>query len=298
MKLLHPIQNLPPVFALLLGCTLFGVGSLIVAGLDIGSYHIAFWRLFIGFLCFLLLVYVKKICLPKSRLAICFALLSGCFLALDLALWHESIYAVGPGISTLLNSLQVFFLALFGVLYFNERLNKAQLLGMLVAFLGVVAIAAPEFSGNHHAAWGFISGILSALFFALAMIFVRRAEETKPMPVAMMMLLNGLGGALFLLPLCFWLEAQQAFLPQQTKAILGLLAYGLIMQCIAWSLIAKSIPRIALSLAGLLMLSEPVIALFFDAFFLQKPISNLGWLGAMLTLCGIYIATKNSPKAH
>ena len=43
--------------------------------------------------------------LPQSKRAIFYGLLSGAFLGLDLALWHESIYAVGPGISTLLNSL-------------------------------------------------------------------------------------------------------------------------------------------------------------------------------------------------
>ncbi|MFP3562250.1 EamA/RhaT family transporter, partial [Paraburkholderia sp. SIMBA_049] len=65
--------------------------------------------------------------MPKSRRAIFYALLSGAFLGLDLALWHESIYAVGPGISTLLNSLQIFFLAAIGFMYFNERQSIVQL---------------------------------------------------------------------------------------------------------------------------------------------------------------------------
>ena len=47
--------------------------------------------------------------LPRSKTALAYALLSGAALGIDLALWHESIYSVGPGISTLLNSLQIFF---------------------------------------------------------------------------------------------------------------------------------------------------------------------------------------------
>ena len=34
--------------------------------------------------------------------------------------WHESIHAVGPGISTLLNSLQIFFLAAIGFFFYRN----------------------------------------------------------------------------------------------------------------------------------------------------------------------------------
>ena len=44
-------------------------------------------------------------------------MLSGVFLAFDLSLWHESIHAVAPGISTLLNSLQIFFLSAIGFFF-------------------------------------------------------------------------------------------------------------------------------------------------------------------------------------
>ena len=71
---------------LVLGCVVFGLGSLIVRFVPIGSYAIAFWRLAVS--------------------SFRYAMTAGVFLAFDLALWHESIHAVGPGISTLLNSLQ------------------------------------------------------------------------------------------------------------------------------------------------------------------------------------------------
>ena len=99
---------------LVIGCIIFGLGSLIVAHVDVGGWAMSFWRLAISGIVFAVLAKIAGQRLPRSRRAIFYGLLSGAFLGLDLALWHESIYAVGLGISTLLNSLQIFFLAAIG----------------------------------------------------------------------------------------------------------------------------------------------------------------------------------------
>ena len=85
---------------LIIGCVIFGLGSLIVAHVNIGGWAMAFWRLAISGVLFSLLTLWTKQRLPRSKRAIIFALLSGVFLGFDLALWHESIHAVGPGISS------------------------------------------------------------------------------------------------------------------------------------------------------------------------------------------------------
>lgn len=102
---------------LVLGCVVFGLGSLIVKFVQVGSYAVAFWRLAVAAVVFWLLMRHFGQKLPQSRQALRFAALAGVFLAVDLALWHESIHAVGPGISTLLNSLQIFFLTAIGVVF-------------------------------------------------------------------------------------------------------------------------------------------------------------------------------------
>ena len=91
---------------LVLGCVVFGLGSLIVRFVPIGSYAIAFWRLAVSSFVFWLLTRFSGQQFPRNRKTVRYAMTAGVFLAFDLALWHESIHAVGPGISTLLNSLQ------------------------------------------------------------------------------------------------------------------------------------------------------------------------------------------------
>ena len=118
--LLMEKQNNIASLMLVAGCILFGLGSLIVKFVPVGAYAIAFWRLLIASGIFYFLMKLKRQHFPKSKKALFFAALSGVFLAFDLAFWHESIYAVGPGISTLLNSLQIFCLAAIGFVFLQN----------------------------------------------------------------------------------------------------------------------------------------------------------------------------------
>lgn len=117
---------------LVVGCVVFGMGSLIVAHVPLGGFAMAFWRLAIAGVIFFFLAKVSGQRFPSTKKALYFGLLSGVFLGFDLALWHESIYAVGPGISTLLNSLQIFFLAgdsaFFGLASVRPHFSSSALL--------------------------------------------------------------------------------------------------------------------------------------------------------------------------
>ena len=224
------------------------------------------------------------------------------FLGIDLALWHESIHAVGPGISTLLNSLQIFFLAGIGFAVFGERQSKRQLVSLLLAIVGVAMIASPEFAHNAKAGWGFMSGIVSGAMLALSMSCVRQSGEVlkhhrlpdgstaKPFATSMLMLLVSIGGCLALLPLMLWLDAGR-ILPPTLQAVGWILVYGAVMQCMAWGMIAHAIPKVSLAVTGLLLLSEPVAALVIDFVWLDKPITLMQWLGAGVTMLAIYLGS-------
>lgn len=51
------------------------------------------------------------------------------------------------------------------------------------------------------------------------------------------------------------------------------------------------------SLTGLLLLSEPVVALVIDYFGLDKPINHWQWAGAVLTLVAIYLGSQKNKTA-
>ncbi|MDO4640414.1 MAG: DMT family transporter [Neisseria sp.] len=275
---------------LIIGCVVFGLGSIIVATVPVGAYAIAFWRLFVAAAIFWLLTRWSGQKFPKSQKAICYGLAAGAFLGLDLALWHESIYAVGPGISTLLNSLQIFFLAAIGFFWFGEKQSRLQMLSLALAITGVALIASPEFNHNQNAAWGFVSGIVSGAMLACSMVYVRKTHDAEPAPIFPLMMLISLGGmAAVCLPALFF-NAHNLY-PATLRDIGLILIYGAVMQCFAWGLIAYAVPLLSLALTGLLLLSEPVAALLIDYFFLGKPINGLQWAGALLTMLAIYLGS-------
>lgn len=285
------------LIGLIIGCIIFGLGSLIVAHVDIGGWAMSFWRLTISGVIFTVLAKMTAQKLPRARRAIIFALLSGVFLGLDLALWHESIYAVGPGISTLLNSLQIFFLAAIGFLIFNERQSIVQLLSLVLAMFGVAMIGSPEFAHNSEATWGFIAGIVSGGMLAASMTFIRKTHDAEPTPIFVLMQLISIGGGLaMVIPMLVFDMGN--IMPNTWSELGWVLVYGAVMQCLAWGLIAYSIPKLSLALTGLLLLTEPIAALIIDYSWLDKPINSLQWAGALLTMFAIYLGSlKPKPRA-
>ena len=281
---------------LILGCIIFGLGSVIVAHLALGSYAVAFWRLFVAAIIFVILARVFAQKFPKNNHARQFALLSGGLLGLDLSLWHESIHAVGPGISTVLNCLQIFWLTAIGIVFFKEKLSLGQMMSLFLAILGVALIASPELGYNQHALWGLISGILSGLMLSLSMVCIRKVHQTVHTPIFPLMFYVSLGGMAILLPLMFIFNFDH-WLPQTWSQIGWLIIYGAVMQCFAWGMIAYSIPLLSLGLAGLLLLAEPVAALIIDFTFLHKNINVIQWCGATLTLLAIYWGSVSGKKA-
>ncbi|WP_201584256.1 DMT family transporter [Psychrobacter jeotgali] len=279
---------------LVIGCIIFGLGSLIVAHVDIGGWAMSFWRLAISGVVFTILAKMTGQRLPRSRRAVVYGLLSGVFLGLDLALWHESIYAVGPGISTLLNSLQIFFLAAIGFLFFSERQSILQLISLCLAMLGVALIGSPEFAQNTAATWGFVTGIVSGAMLAASMSFIRKTHDTEPTPIFILMQLVSVGGVLAMIIPMLILDSGN-IMPSTWSELGWILIYGAVMQCLAWGLIAYSIPKLSLAITGLLLLSEPIAALVIDYSWLGKSINTLQWSGAFLTMFAIYLGSLN-PK--
>ena len=275
---------------LVIGCVLFGLGSLIVKFVPVGAYAIAFWRLLIASGIFWLLMKLYRKSLPKQPKTLFWAIASGVFLAFDLAFWHESIYAVGPGISTLLNSLQIFFLAFIGWLFFQEQQSKLQLASLLIATVGVILIASPELQNNIEAGYGIFIGLLSGACLAASMASIRQAHSIEPISIFPLMWLISISGASALILPALIFNADSLY-PTTLTDISLILIYGIVMQCIAWGMIAYTIPLLSLGLTGLLLLSEPVAALVIDAFLLHKPINAWQWIGAFITLFAIYLGS-------
>src|SRR5688572_104129 len=82
------------------------------------------------------------------------------FLAFDLIVWHWSLKLIGVGVATLLGNTAPIWVALAGFLFFKERFSPRFLIGLAVAFCGVVLLV---IGGDRSLAVGDWLGLLLAL---------------------------------------------------------------------------------------------------------------------------------------
>lgn len=133
------------------------------------------------------------------------------------------------------------------------------------------------------------------MFLAISMVWVRHTHKIEVVAIFPIMTLVGLGGAMATLPLMVVFDGG-AILPKTLSELGRVVAYGAVMQCLAWGLIAYNIPKLSLTVTGLLLLSEPVAALVIDYLWLNKPINGMQWIGASLTMVAIYLGSIGNAK--
>ena len=138
--------------------------------------------------------------------------------------------------------------------------------------------------------YGIIIGLISAGMLAASMIMIKKCTEE---PTALFSLMFYFEFKWCDCLNCSFVDFNSDNLYPTTFTDWGLVfIYGAVMQCVAWGMIAYTIPYLSLGLTGLLLLSEPVVALVIDYFGLDKPINHWQWAGAVLTLVAIYLGSQ------
>ena len=214
--------------------------------------------------------------------------------AADLFLWHRSIRDVGPGLATLLANLQVFIMALAGVLLHRERLGPRFLIGLALAFGGLWLMVGQAWAGFDPAyRLGVWLGLLTGFCYAGYMLSFRHAQQRRSLlPAAQLLAIMTLLSACMLAGLTAIEDV--AFTIPDAHSLLALLALGVVGQCLGWVLISRAMPQLPTSLVGLLLLLQPVLAFLLDVLLFHRVTRPLEWLGLALSLCGIFVGSLRS----
>lgn len=281
-----------PIVQLTLSSTILGLGAVLVVFIDLSAVAIAFYRLFIGAIIFASILLLRRQSLHIDAKTGLFASLAGIFFAFDLSLWNASILSVGPGIATILNSLQVFFMAAFAMLLYKEKANGRFLLSLFVTFIGVVLLSRQEINTQEQGLYGIIAGVLSAVAFAASMVCLRVAALQSKDGLVKMMFFASVAGSL---TTAIWIAlADDGFTIKTSQDMVMMLAYAIFVHVIAWFLMAKSMPKVSVALVGLVFCLEPVVAFVVDIGFLEKNVTSIQVIGATLTLSAIYLGSQFS----
>jgi len=284
---------------MLAGACLISTNSILVKWAHVAPSVSAFYRmLFGGLMLVALLAWQRRFALPSAK-QLLWGLLPALAFALDLFFWHRSIFYVGPGLATLLANFQVFLMALAGVLLFRERLGKAFIAGLVLAFVGLWLLIGREwggFTGIYRL--GVIYGVLTGFCYAAYMLTLRRTQQVEPRasPEQLLCFVSLLCAVILFVVVGFAGDPLRIPDLQTWGALVGVALTG---QVLGWVLIARAMPHLPTSLVGLLLLLQPSLSFVFDVLLFGRPTFAFDWLGLALSLVGIFIASqsKAGPRA-
>lgn len=290
------MHNKRALSELTLGGLMLSLSALAVAFADIGAGGAGFYRMLFASVLFYLSLKWRRIPVRlPSAAAVRLTALAGLFLAIDLILWHHSIYIVGPGIGSILTNCQVFFMTLLGLWLLKEKPSLNFSLAIGLAFFGLYLLLAPEMS-SEVGVRGVLFGIASGLAYAVCVYYLKAASQLPcggGDKLAQMLNLSLWAG---LVMLGYALLRGESLAIADGQTLLMLVIYGVMVQFVGWLLVNRSIGHISLGLAGLILLLEPVITYFVDVAFLGKSSSMVQIGGALLTVVAVYIGSLRPPE--
>ncbi len=275
-----------------LGGLLISLSPVFVKVASVGPTMAGFYRTLVGGVILATIAAIRGEQLWRGTHALKLSAAAALFFALGLTFWHRSILAIGPGLSSILANLQVFFLAGMAMISLGEPISLRMGLAMPIAITGLVLLLGMDRIGaDPDYRIGVIFGLAAALAYAFYLMVLRRLQAGKKAPAQLVNFtlislicatMMGFEG---------WMQAE-TFAINDAQSWVSMIAYGVICQALAWCLVSAGLPRIAASRAGLLLLLSPIGSFLWDILFFRRPTTGLEFLGAGLTVAAIYVGSS------
>lgn len=293
------------VVRLLAGAVMISFAPVFVRVTDVPPTVVAVYRTLIGGVVLLAWVLVRGGRLRVGGRVLLALGMAGVAFGVDLALWHRSIWYIGPGLATLLANFQVFVLAIAGVMFFGERLHAWLVISIILAVAGLGLIVGPRWDLlEPQYRWGVILALLTAASYAVYILSLRwaathaaaRQRQAPGAPggqgpdPARDLALSSLVSAVCLIASALF-EGESLAIASLRDA--GLLAgYALVAQVLGGMLIISALGQVPASRVGLILLLQPALALVWDVLFFARPVMIREIAGAAVALVAIYLGTR------
>ena len=284
------IQTPFPLVKLLLGSVCISFSPIFIKLAAIPPDSAGFYRMFFAAISLSVLMILRKKNLKmaiRPRFLLC---LCGMILAIDFMCWHRSIELIGPGLSTLLGNFQVFFTALFSWLFLKQKISKMFILAVVMALCGLLFITGIDWKSLEDGyKLGIFLGLLTAVFYSGYIMLIKTSMDDNTVSSVPAMLMVAIPSTL-LLAATTSLNGASFAIPN-SNSLFALIGVGVISTTIGWTLISSAIQHIQATVAGLILLLQPTLALIWDTVFFGRPTGGTEIFGILLILSAIYIGS-------
>jgi len=264
---------------------MFGTNGIVASYILLNSYEIVFWRTLIGGL-FLLLVFIwtkQKFQFFINKIHLLYLLISGVAMGASWMFLYEAFTQIGVSIATLAYYCGPVIVMILSPLIFKEKLTSAKIVGFLAVIIGLICVNG-QVSSEGGTYWGFICGILSAIMYAVMVIFNKKAKTITGLENSMWQLFTSF------LTVSIFIGIKQGFSVGISQgSLLPILLLGVVNTGIGCYLYFSSIGSLSVQTVSILGALEPLSALIFSAAILGEKLSPIQMIGAVLIIGGAAI---------
>jgi drug/metabolite transporter (DMT)-like permease len=285
-----------PVLAAVLGALTIAFSAIFVRLADVTPVTAAFFRCAYALPPLALLAWSERRRYgPRAPGQRRLAWIAGAFFAADLVLWHYAIEHVGAGLATVLGNVQVMFVALIAWAALGERPDNRALASIPVVFFGVVLISGAIGAGAYgdEPLLGVVYGVLTAITYALFILILRQGNSDVRRPAGPLFDAT-LSGAVFS-AIGGIVVGDIDWLPG-LESQFWLVLLALSSQVLGWLLISVSLPRLPAVLTSILLMLQPVGAVFLGVLIFSEAPSAVQLTGVAIVLAGVALATMGSTQ--
>lgn len=285
----------PAWFALLSGALLLGFAAVFVrwaqaAGpMATGFYRMALALGPVAFLAFAAPGASPAPGRPGAR-GMRWAVLGGLCFTFDLALWNTAIRHTSAASATLLVGLAPLWVAVATVIFLKTRLRLRAWVGLGFALAGAACLGLAK-GARPGASQGELMALLASLGYGAYTLSLARARESLDARRALFFVVLSSALVFGVLALIRG-EALGGFPPHTWLALTGL---GLVVQVLAWWLIAWGLGHLPAASGSLGLLLQQVATVFLGWGLLGERPGGLQGLGILAILVGIGLAVSSPP---
>lgn len=280
--------------AALTGGALLGLSPIAMRLSEVGPHASNFWRFLLALPILALWAGLSRPIptVPQTG----WILFAGVLFGIEVSLWGAALGLTTVTNATLLANLTPVFAALFGWLWFRERLSGPVMAGVALSLVGAAMLAfaraeaAAGPTGDPATGWfGDALGLCAAVGYAGYLLILRMLG--KQVNVGAVMFWATIGAALVALSLA--LIFHEPLLPQTLHGWLILLSLALIVQVGGQGLIAYGVGRLPIVASTVLLWMQPLVAAGLAWILFSEQLGALALFGAVLVLAGIYVVQRS-----
>ena len=212
-------------------------------------------------------------------------LLSGVFLAGDIALWNLSFSYTSVTNANLLTNLTPFTVIPVSFFLFREKIPKFFLTGSFLTLIGIVVLIGGKITPTSSNYFGDFLALCASVFYAAFLLISYRLRNH--MESSVIMFVSGFGSLLTLFVVSFFAEGIQV--PHGIEELWPLFGLTICLQLIGHNLLAHCQGKINVNLSSIVCLSQPAIASIYSYFIFSEHMSFKEGIGIVLVISGVFL---------